>query len=165
MSRSTSLLSILTGLGLIAVTAAGVSAGSGAGGGGTSFTGFQCYTINGANQPRVVSLSDQFGTRDSVPVGNGRLICTPVTGEVVSGNELDVLPVDDTQDPPVSLADHYKCYDIPPFARDSRGRIRLIDVNVEIKITDQQDIEVVKAHTPILLCMLAVKELTAPPAQ
>lgn len=160
MPRGRSVVRILVVLGLIALSAAAVQAGGGAGGGGASFEGFQCYTINGGNQPRVVTLSDQFGTRENVAVGSARLICTPVTGEVVVGNELDVLPVDDEGN---SLANHHKCYDIPPFARDSRGRIRLIDVNAEVTITDQFDVEILKAHTPILLCMRAVKELNTAP--
>ena len=62
-----------------------------------------------------------------------------------------------------SLADHLKCYDIPPFFRDRGRRIRLLDVNAEVEITDQFDVEIVKAHTPILLCMRAVKRLSATP--
>jgi hypothetical protein len=150
----------LTVAGLIALSSTDTNAGGGAGGGGTGFEGLQCYSINGADQKRLVTLNDQFGTRENVDVGRGRLICTPVIGELLTG-ELDQLPVDETADPPV-VADHWKCYDIPPFARDSRGRIRLIDVNVEVQITDQFDVEVLRAHTPVLLCMHAIKVKTTP---
>jgi len=148
----------LAAAGLLALSSTNAQAGGGAGGGGTGFEGFQCYSIVGTNQDRVVNLTDQFGSRQNVDVGRGLLICTPVAGEVVVGNELDVLPVDEGGN---SLADHFKCYDVPPFARDGR-RVRLIDVNAEVRITDQFDVEVLKAHTPILLCMHAVKVKTTP---
>jgi hypothetical protein len=161
MTRRESLFCSLAVLGIVALFAGVAQAGGGSGTGQTGFEGLQCYTINGVNQDRVVDLSDQFGQRDSIKVGSGRLICTPVTGELVDGTDLGALPVDDTQEPPVSLADHYKCYDIPPFAREGR-RLRLVDVNAQVEITDQFDIEVVKAHTPILLCMRAAKRLITP---
>lgn len=147
---------VLAVIGCIALSATAAHAGGGQGGGGTGFEGYQCYLINGVNQPRVVDLSDQFGDRKNVPVGSGRLLCAPVTGVLVDGSELDLFPAD-------LVPDHFKCYDIPPFARLANGRIQLVDPNVVVKITDQFDVEVLKVHSPVLLCVFAVKERLTPP--
>jgi hypothetical protein len=61
---------------------------------------FKCYEINGHNPAHVVALEDQFGAQQT-PVGQARLLCTPVTKTVVAGP------------PPLPIVgDHLVCYQI-----------------------------------------------------
>jgi hypothetical protein len=128
-------------LGFMALAAPLAHAGGGAGGGGTFFIGFQCYVIDGVYQKRTVSLFDQFGERTDVQLGNGRLLCTPVEGEVTEG-DLDEVS---------GFPDHLKCYSI-----SSRTRF---DPRVPATLTDAFDVETVEVRDPRLLCIPVVKEV------
>jgi hypothetical protein len=119
-------------------------AGGGQGGGGASIEGFQCYHIEKtANQPHVVTLDDQFGTRDHVRISSGRLLCTPTIVTLEKGT--DTGEFDNAFG-----GDHLKCYDIRPVGRGAHAMA---------ETTDPIDVETVKVGGPTLLCVFAFKEV------
>jgi hypothetical protein len=130
---------VITVLIVLSVTMA--NAGGGQGGGGANFAAFQCYSIDGVNQHRTVTLDDQFGTREKIHVGKGKLLCTPVRGALEEG-ELDALD-------PLLAFDHLKCYDM--------SQNRALNPTPVVKVTDQFDIENVEVFAPSLLCMVMNK--------
>jgi len=124
---------------------AGVArAGGGFGGGGTVITGSLCYLVNGADQTRVVTITDQFGEQSGVRIGKARLLCTPATVTLEEG-EFDEV---------VGLADHAKCY-----ALQEKGAN---NPDVTVNLTDPVDIEEVRVGPARYLCLGAVKEVVTP---
>lgn len=124
----------------IALSASVAYAGGGAGGGGGELLALECYNIYGADQRRSVNLTDQFGKQqESIRIGRGVLLCTPVTVTLPAGEpEFD--------EPPLA-GDHKKCYVIhePKFAK------------ADVRITDQFDVEVLRVLTSRYLCLDADK--------
>ena len=138
---------VLLAIALIASSAAVAHAGAGSGSSITA-TLFNCYVIeDSANSPYVLELTDQFGTRAHVRVGEARLLCTPTTATVERGPELNpdyTLEVADA-------ADHLKCYGVS--SRRSR------EADVVVKIIDPLVTETVELERPRFLCTLATKEV------
>jgi len=130
-------------IGFIALSATVAHAGGGQGGGGFGLQGFQCYFIDGAHQTRVVNLTDQFGAQQNVQVGDGQLLCTPVTVTVVQGPELNTfLPGD--------IPDHLKCYNMRPTNPLTPPAI--------VKAVDQLGVEILTVQIPRFVCTIAVKK-------
>jgi hypothetical protein len=46
---------------------------------------FNCYLINGSKPTQGLAITDDFGSQANVALGKGKLICTPATATVVSG--------------------------------------------------------------------------------
>jgi hypothetical protein len=92
-------LAVLAVLGL-AVTVAHAGHGQG----GPEVAVFDCYSINGANSDRVVTLTDQFGIQQNVHINGGKLVCTVATMTKLEGDpDFDNVPGDQ---------DHLKCYQV-----------------------------------------------------
>ena len=127
--------------GMMTLSALPAQAGGGAGGGGTSFVAFQCYLVTGADKAgRVVNLTDQFGTTENVRVERARMLCTPTTGELVTGELDDISSI---------TPDHVKCYSIIPNTNP----------NLDAQVTDQFGVETLEVKKTSFLCMPAGKEL------
>lgn len=125
----------------LALAASAPIAYAGGGGAGSPVPGalFDCYVIfNGADAPQTITLDDQFGERTGVRLGRARLLCTPATGIVESGQ---LQPGD------FSAGDHLTCYDSLSF--DS--------ANVRKQIVDPFVSETVKVLWPVYTCVQAFK--------
>ena len=153
MVKGKVLSNVLLAIALIASSAVVAHAGAGS---GTSFpvTLAICYVIeDGANSPYVLTLQDQFGTREHVRVGKARLLCTPTSMDslgnpdgwtVERGPELngDFLG---------TVGDHLKCYDVS--SRRPKGP------DAVVNIIDPFGNETVELERPRLLCTPATKEV------
>ena len=152
---------VLLAIALVVSSAAVAHAGAGSGS-GLLVTLFNCYVIeDGANSPYVLTLNDQFGTRNHVHVGKARLLCTPTTpGDFV---DKDGLPIPNEgalveRGPELTFVDqgdpnfgHLKCYDAAP--RHANGREPIV------KITDPFGQETVELEKSRFLCAPAIKEV------
>ena len=87
----------------------GVQAGGGGAGGSLDTFALECYLVNGANPPHVLSIDDQFfpgeSERTGVRLGKAKLLCTPATVTVTSNTTVGT---------GFALADHLMCYEAPP---------------------------------------------------
>ena len=136
MARMLAVISIIS----LSVTIA--HAGGGAGSGGPVIEGYQCYILEQTvNQSHVVTLLDQFGTREHVRIGNGRLLCAPASATFERGPEAGEFDA-------VFGGDHLKCYDISPLVRGPRA-------NVELE--DPLDIETARVGAPVFFCSFSFK--------
>ena len=86
----------------------GAHAGGGGAGGSLDTFALECYLVNGANPPHVLSIDDQFfpgeQERTNVRLGKARLLCTPATVTVTSNTTVGT---------GFALADHLMCYEAP----------------------------------------------------
>jgi hypothetical protein len=142
-------------IGVLALSVTPVWAGGGQGDGGTEIGGaFQCYLINGTNQPHVVNTQDasipeadggtsvKFPPRQNVRLGGGRLVCAPVVVSLAEGSA----PLDSTDTYP--FAEHFKCYD----AFDPRF---LLVRGPKVTTYDPLDVEDLRVGAPVFLCIPA----------
>jgi hypothetical protein len=113
--------------------------GGGAGGIGDTFL-FECYLINGANPPHVLTIDDQFAPegRTGVKVGKAKLLCTPAGATVTSNHEVRA---------GLSDADHIKCYESPAGKAPK----------VEVQVVDPFVTETVEVGLPRFVCVGAIK--------
>ena len=136
-------------LGIIALSVTVAHAGGSHGTGDSSFTGFECYGINGAEQGVLVNILEvtpQFGPQQNVRVGGGKLICTQVTVTRADGASFDVVSGDQ---------DHLKCFAISgPGLQNPHVVAQLSDP------LDQQ--ENVRVEVSRYLCSFASKEILPP---
>jgi hypothetical protein len=101
---------------------------------------YKCYEIvnvNTAPPPPVVTLGDQFGLEQNVPVGKPRYFCTPVKKEREG-------------EPPVGIqnaADHLAVYDLPPQPHP-----------LDIKTHDQFGDRALKVTQSVLLAVPTEKQ-------
>jgi hypothetical protein len=147
MLRMRAIVRVLAVIVALVMSTAVAHAGGGQGGGGTSIEGKQCYVIaRTVNQPHVVTLDDQFGTRQHVRVGNAVLVCTPVTVTLESGSPSP----DGGFDNVAGDGEHHTCYSITPLVRGP---------NTTVEISDQIDTETVKVLSPALLCTFSNKTI------
>jgi hypothetical protein len=145
MLKVRAIVRVLAVIVAVAMSTAVAHAGGGQGGGGVSIEGKQCYVIaRTANQPHVVTLDDQFGTRRHVRVGNAVLVCTPVTVTLESG------PLSGEFDDVAGDGEHHTCYAITPLSRGPQATV---------EISDQLDTETVKVLSPALLCTFSNKTI------
>ena len=108
---------------------------------------FDCYVIhNGADSPYVLEVTDQFGTRQHVNLGNARLLCTPTTGAVVERGPA----LNGNFDPNAENVDHLKCYDVVPSVA---GPTAVVTIN------DPFVAETVSLLRLSVLCAPATKEV------
>jgi len=153
MRKVSVVLQALAVIGVVVLSVTVAYAGGGQGGGSNELSAFQCYLIDGDQPPaHVLNLVDQFGTRENVQVGRGRLLCAPVTGTKPEGT----LPA--TFDPLPDGADHLTCYTVSPFERRPSGRLGLFDPDAVVDLTDELDVaKGVKVSIPAFVCTLSKK--------
>jgi len=156
MKRSLVVALALVVVGLVAGSAvvAHAGGGAGAGTGSPTLSVFQCYVIDG-EQPRqanrIVNLTDQFGARQNVQIGQGRLLCTLATA-THSADPLQQF------DAPTGAGDHLTCYTISPFEQGPRGRPRLVNPDAIVDLSDElNEDKGVKVSIPALLCAQSSK--------
>jgi hypothetical protein len=157
---------IVTSIGVVALSATLAHAGGGMGGNSEIGGAFQCYLVNGTNQPYVVDTQDastpnppdgdgtsaKFEPRTNVKIGSARLVCAPVTVTVSEG-----APQFDTGDDTYpSLVEHYKCYD----AYDSRF---LVTRGPRVTTWDAFDVEDLRVGAPVFLCIPSAVTPPRPP--
>jgi hypothetical protein len=145
---------------VVAAAAAPVAyaGGGGLGLGGVAF--LQCWLIDGANPPHLLSVNDQFTNPTFARVGRARLVCTQAEGFVCT-NELDP----ETGQPrfpecqgrtspdieiPDALLDHFTCYERDDH-NDARSRAL-------VKLTDPFGEQTVRVGSPRFLCVGSAKE-------
>lgn len=132
---------VVIALAIVASSAGLVHAGGG--GAGVPLGGFvaDCYLINGANPPHVLSVDDQFFPlgRTEVALRQAKLLCTPATAEVTSGHDVRG---------GFEAADHLKCYEVAP---------RNDAPNEKVQVADTFGNEVVKVGVPRFVCVGAFK--------
>jgi hypothetical protein len=149
VARIKAAASLLAAGALIAASAAVAQAGGGAGV-PADIPLFQCYMIeDGVNAPFVLTLTDQFGTREHVRLAKSRLLCTPVVATVESGPDLTGVDFN------AETGGHLSCYRLR--AQDGTGRDPLV------RITDPFGIQTVELEKERLLCAGAQKEILPPP--
>jgi hypothetical protein len=104
----------------LAVAAWTPAAHAGGGGAGSPVPGtlYDCYLINGDNAPQTITVDDQFGERTGVALGKAKLLCTPASGIVESGQ---LQPGD------FSDGDHLKCYETPPKGTNPKVSKQVVD--------------------------------------
>jgi hypothetical protein len=142
-------------VGIVTLSAIPVWAGGGQGDGGTEIGGaFQCYLINGENQPHVVNTEDastpedqggtsiKFPPRQNVKLGAGRLVCAPVVVTLAEGSA----PLDSIETYP--FAEHLKCYD----AFDPR---LVLVRGPRVTTWDPLDVEDLRVGAPVFICIPA----------
>jgi hypothetical protein len=119
MMKAKKLTRVLLTLALIVTPAVVAYAGGGGQGSGVTILLYDCYFLNGADSPYVLTLNDQFGTHQHVNLGRARLLCTPTTPDPTGGAGNQGATVEHG---PVlngnfdsGVADHLKCYDAVPF--------------------------------------------------
>lgn len=125
----------------LAASASMVHAGGGGAGGIAGTSLFDCYLINGADAPHVLTMDDQFypDGRTGVKLGKAKLLCTPAGAIVTSGT---LNPGD------FSNADHIKCYEAPPGGANPKVKFQVLDPFVA---------ETVKIGVPQFVCVGAFK--------
>lgn len=142
-------------IGILTLSVTLAEAGGGQGNGGSEIGGaFQCYLINGVNQPHVVNTEDsslpedqggtsaKFPARQNVALGSGRLVCAPVLVTLAPGSA----PLDSTDTYP--SVEHFKCYD----AFDPR---LLLVRGPKVTTWDPLDVEDLRVGAPVFLCIPA----------
>jgi hypothetical protein len=127
----------------LALAASAPIAHAGGGGAGSPVPGamFDCYLISGVNPPQVLTIDDQFypDGRTGVKLGKAKLLCTPATGTVESGQ---LQPGD------FSEATEIKCYETPPSGANPKVNKQVVDPFVA---------ETVKVGVPHFTCVQAFK--------
>jgi len=146
-------------IGILTLSVTLAQAGGGQGGGASEIAGaYQCYLINGVNQPHVVNTEDasdptgtsaKFPARQNVALGSGRLVCAPVFVTLAPGSA----PLDSTDTYP--SVEHLKCYD----AFDPR---LLLVRGPKVTTWDPLDVEDLRVGTPVFLC---IPSAVTPPRQ
>jgi hypothetical protein len=151
MSRRRMIQAAVVALVLVASAPIAHAGGGGAGGIAGTFL-FDCYLISGVNPPHELDLSDQFFPenpeseppipgRAGVKLGKAKLLCTPASAEIVSG-ELNPGFFGGEN------VDHIKCYEAPPKGANP---------NVTKVVADPFVTETVTVGVPLYVCVGAFK--------
>src|SRR5262245_39699086 len=138
MSMKRTVQAALMALTLATTASMAHAGGGGAGGIGDTFM-FDCYLINGANPPHVLSVTDDLAPdgRTGVKLGKAKLLCTPATGIVTSGHDLRS---------GLSEAVDFQCYEASPGA----------NIKADVQVTDPFGTDTVKAGPSRYLCVGAI---------
>ena len=142
MMKTRMIPAVVMTLALVAAPAAVVHAGGGGAGVPLDVFVADCYLIDGANPPHVLTLDDQFfpgpDSRTGVQLGKAKLLCTPAIATVTSDHDVRA-----------GLAtDHLKCYEAAPAGAKPDTSVQLVDPFVA---------ETVKVGVPKFVCVGAVK--------
>jgi hypothetical protein len=153
---------LVISIGVVALSATLAHAGGGMGGNSEIGGAFQCYLINGVNQPHVVNTEDvttpeadggtsaKFDARTNVKIGKARLVCAPVMVTLAEGST----PFDTGDDTYPSLVEHFKCYD----ASDNR-----LVARPQVTTWDAIDVEDLRVGEPVFLCIPSAVTPPRPP--
>ena len=117
MMRVRTVQAVVMGLAL-AAWAPITHAGGGGAGSPVPGTLYDCYLINGDNAPKTITVDDQFGERTGVELGKAKLLCTPASGTVDSGQ---LQPGD------FSGGDHLTCYKVPGKGSNPKVSKQVVD--------------------------------------
>ena len=142
-------------LAMLAVLALAVPAAhAGRGMGGGEIAVYDCYSIAGANPPRVVTLTDVSGNvQQNVHINGGKLLCTIATMTKQEGDP-------DFDNVPGEAAD-LKCYQVAtPGPRNTPPSVQIFDPI--IGGTEATDGEVAKVVQGRYVCTFAVTVVPTP---